>query len=508
MVEDTWDTKITDRFVFEPGGTNIEEGKNFVLNNHGFFGYIKGKEKTPFDIEIKKPIGFYGSTGLSNIEIGLDKDIYHVASYHELVDSPIMYCAPDTANILVGGANILVSLYSVEKNVTAKYIAKSIATVLNAQKEYLGGVLPVQKYAFIIYLTNKITLSGATGALEHSYSSLYSLMESDSISLAQNMTDVAAHEFFHVVTPLSIHSEEIGDFDFNAPKMSKHLWFYEGLTEYAAHHVQVKFGLIDIDQFMEIMTSKMEESQKYYNDSLSFTEMSKGVLEKYHKEYQNVYAKGALIGMSLDILLRYYSSGKYGTQNLVADLSKKYGKEKAFIDDEFFDDIERISYPEVRAFLDNYVAKGNKMPYKDVFDKVGFNYIEKETREEISLGGFGMGISNESNRLVIFDTQEMNEFGKQMKYKDGDEIISVNGKNINADNYKEVFGSVMNNIKAGDKLVVEVARKNKKGKESTKKLKSKVRPVMVTFTNIIRLNKNPNFKQIIARNAWLGLTNR
>jgi DNA gyrase/topoisomerase IV subunit B len=29
--------------------------------------------------------------------------------------------------------------------------------------------------------------------------------------LAQMMKDVAAHEFFHIVTPLNIHSEEIGN---------------------------------------------------------------------------------------------------------------------------------------------------------------------------------------------------------------------------------------------------------------------------------------------------------
>ena len=34
------------------------------------------------------------------------------------------------------------------------------------------------------------------------------------------------------------HSEEIGNFDFQKPKMSRHLWLYEGLTEYAAHHTQ------------------------------------------------------------------------------------------------------------------------------------------------------------------------------------------------------------------------------------------------------------------------------
>ena len=43
-VEDTWDTKKdafgSDDYIFEPGGTNIEEHKNYVINNHGFFGYF------------------------------------------------------------------------------------------------------------------------------------------------------------------------------------------------------------------------------------------------------------------------------------------------------------------------------------------------------------------------------------------------------------------------------------------------------------------------------------
>jgi predicted metalloprotease with PDZ domain len=36
---------------------------------------------------------------------------------------------------------------------------------------------------------------------------------------------------FHIITPLSIHSKEIQDFDYNDPKMSQHLWMYEGVTD-------------------------------------------------------------------------------------------------------------------------------------------------------------------------------------------------------------------------------------------------------------------------------------
>ncbi len=505
-VEDTWDTQIKENFVFEPGGTNIEEAKNFMLNNHGFFGYFKGMEAYNFRIEVEKPEGFYASTGLTGLESGEHKDIINVFDYHDLVDSPIMYCKPDTTFIEVGGARVLVSLYSPGKKVNSAFIARNIDAVLNAQKEYLGGTLPVKKYAFLVYLIDHPTGSGASGALEHSYSSMYVLPEMDSTYLAQTMRDVAAHEFFHIVTPLNIHSDEIGHFDFNNPKMSKHLWLYEGLTEYAAHHVQVKYGLIEIDKFLEVMQEKMAESQHNYNDTLPFTIMSKQVLSKYHEQYQNVYAKGALIGLCLDIQLRYYSSGKYGTQELMRDLSKKYGKSRSFNDEELFDDIERLTYPQIREFLNNCVGGNKKLPFEEVFDMVGLKYIAKQQREEISLGGFGLGFNPESNRAVIFDTKDLNEFGKKMGYREGDEIIRFDGQKLTLENARDLISKFLSDTPNGYKLKVEVARKNKKGKEKIKTLKAKVKPVMVTISNDISVNKSASSRQILARNAWLGLS--
>ncbi|MEO8761689.1 MAG: peptidase M61 [Bacteroidia bacterium] len=510
LVEDSWDCPLKkheskDDIVFEPAGTNIEADKNFVLNTHGFFGYFKNYTNKQFTVEIKKPKGFYASSGLTSIKNGIDADVVDVVDYHKLVDSPIMYCLPDTAFVEVGGARVLVSVYSPNKKITAAYIAKNIAEVLDAQRKYLGGTLPVDKYAFIIYLNDKPTLSGSNGALEHCYSSFYVMPEIDSVYIAQEMRNVAAHEFFHIVTPLSIHSEEIGNFDFNNPKMSKHLWLYEGLTEYNAHHVQVLYGLIDIDKFIEVMQGKMSEAQTQYNDTMPFTFMSSHVLEtKYHKQYNNVYAKGALINMCLDISLRYNSNGNYGTQNLMADLSKLYGKDKSFKDDQLFNDIEKLTTPQTRDFLNKYVSGNQKLPFKEVLDMVGLNYTEKAQNEQISLGGFSMGFNPKTNRAVIFDVANADAFGKKMKYKEGDEIVLFNGKAVTMENYKEVLYGFLQNAKNGDKLIVEVARK-KKNTEKVKTLSAKVAPVKVTILNEITVNKNASDKQVLARNAWLGL---
>jgi predicted metalloprotease with PDZ domain len=505
-VEDSWDTKIKEKIVFEPAGSNIEDNKNFVFNTHCFFGYFKGMTDRKYVLEFDKPKGFYPATGLNDMKTGETKDVITASDYHALVDSPIMYSQPDTTTIMVANTKVLVAVYSPNGVITSKFAASKLSRLLDAQRDYLNGQLPVDKYAFLFYFTDKSTLSGASGALEHSYSSMYVLPEMDTASISQTISDVCAHEFFHIVTPLNIHAEEIGNFDFNNPVMSEHLWLYEGLTEYAAHHAQAKAGLIGYDYFFQTMMDKYTNSIREYNDTVPFTFMSKHVLTPhYHKQYNNVYEKGAVISMCLDIMLRYYSDGKYGTQDLMRDLAKKYGKDKSFKDKDLFDDIERLSGPEVRKFLNEYVAGPKPLPLVEVFKMVGLDLIKQRETESVTLGGFGVGYSEESKRLTVIDVSNVDVFGKQFKYKVGDELYSFNNRLLTIENAQEVIGDFMGKTKVGDKLVVEVYRKDKKGNFKLKALKGKVKKVKVMEENIIDIAKDPTDKQITARRTWLGI---
>lgn len=504
-VEDSWDTSIKENVVFEPGGTNIEADKNFILNTHGFFGYFKNRTDANFILEVTKPQGFYASTSLTDLKSGETKDVLSVYNYHDLVDAPIMYCKPDTTSLKIGNATILFSVYSPNHVLSSGFIARNLKELLYAQADYLGGELPISKYAFLFYFSDKPSLSGASGALEHSYSSFYYLPEADSSELAQEIRDVAAHEFFHIVTPLSIHADQIGNFDFNNPQMSKHLWLYEGLTEYAAHHMQAKTGLIDYDDFLGVMVEKMQNARNNYNDTVPFTVMSKYVLDKYKKQYNNVYEKGAVIGMCLDIMLRYYSNGDYGTQTLMKDLAKKYGKDKSFKDDELFDDIEKLTYKEIRTFLDTYVAGNKPLPYKEIFAMVGLNYTEKRVEEQITLGGIAVGYNPETNRLVVVNINKLDAFGKKLGFKEGDEIMTFNNRKLSLDNLKDVLGNYMKNAKTGDKLSIDVMRKDKKGNEQVKTLKAKVKPVKVMEYDILKVNEEATDRQVMTRKEWLGI---
>ncbi|MBL0016232.1 MAG: peptidase M61 [Bacteroidetes bacterium] len=501
-VEDTWDSKATPR-IFEPAGTNIEVNNNFVVNPFGFFGYLEGMKEMPFKLTVKKPSGFYGSTALVATKSGDTEDVFDVNDYHRLADSPIMYCKPDTAWENVGGAKVLVSVYSPNKKVSAKAIMAEISEIMTAQKEYLGGKLPVEKYAFIVYLTAGFGGSGGMGALEHSYSSMYYLPETSESQAGETMRDVAAHEFFHIVTPLSIHSEEIQYFDYIDPKMSMHLWLYEGLTEYAAGHVQVKQGLISKDQYFRMISQKITMAN-FMNDSVPFTEISLGCLDKYKSQYLNVYQKGALIGMCLDIQLRKLSGGKMGTQELMRELAKSYGKDRPFKDSELFDKITALTYPEIGVFFKKYVSGSASLPYADILAMAGLRYEPLANREILTLGKAEVKPNRASNRLMVTNIDGMNKFGETLGYMVGDEIVSFDDQPITLENADEVFSNFQANRKEGYKVKVVVARPDGKGGFAEKTLKAKAIAVKLKGMNLVTIDPKATPEQVAVRRSWLG----
>ncbi len=502
-VNDTWDADTTN-FVFEPAGTNFQKDTNIVLNNHTLFGYFKGKTNTPYSIKVKKPSGFYGATSLKATSPDKQTDIFTAPKYNDLVDAPIMYCKPDTSILHIGGAEILFSVYSPKHKVNSKFLSQEIKTILEAAKDYLGGKLPIEKYAFIIYLFDGLSGSGSAGALEHSYSSMYYMGEGDSISISQGVKDVAAHEFYHIITPLNIHSEEIGNFDYANPKMSRHLWLYEGVTEYTAHYVQLRQKLRTEKEFMDEMHDKIRTSRHYFNDTLSFTEMSLGCLDKYENQYQNVYEKGALIGFCLDVKLRELSEGKKGLQDIVNTLAAKYPKDKSFKDESLIPEIVSLTYPAIDTFFQNYITGIKPLPLETVFDKIGYKYQTKTFSTNFSFGSLRMIRNPKNNRLIVLDTDDMDDFGKMLGFQMGDQLISINGKKLTADNFKQIKVAWFKNVKEGDNFKVKIVRANSNGYARRKTLKTKAVKVQLVREDVLDKLTEPSASQTQLLNSWMN----
>jgi predicted metalloprotease with PDZ domain len=501
-VRDTYHASRRDNPVFEPGGTDFEPDTCFVLNLHTLLGYFRNHTKQAYELNVTHQPTFYGSTSLTDLDNSNTKDQYQIATYNEAVDNPIMYSRPDTAHIKVGESDILISLYSPSKRSTAKAVAIQLDTLLQAQGKYLGGRLPVQRYSFLIYLADHEGLGGGFGALEHSYCSMYYLIDEDISNLAGVARDVAAHEFFHIVTPLNIHSEEIANFDFDKPEMSEHLWLYEGSTEYHAHLVQVRYNLISQAKYLDVIKQKMNEAS-IYNDSLSFTEMSRGCLDTFKDQYNNVYAKGMLISMCLDLKLLRLSDGKYGLMDLIDDLSKSYGKDKAFRDEELIPKIVSLTSPEIRTFFDDYVVGAKTLPFEELLGYAGVNYDRVRKSKSFSLGQVDLGFNPITGHMMVVGLKNMNDFGHALGYREGDEIYKINGKKVRLMEFRSFRENWMKTVKEGDKVSVSIYRKSPKGKSVKMTLKAKAFKSEVPSFNALEFNTAATADQLRIRKAWL-----
>ena len=468
LVNDTYDNEKGDAFsegsttIFSPAGTNILAGKNFVLNMCGFVGYFEGAKDIPYSLYITHPEALVASTSLSDLDNTASKDLFSVPRYAEMVDHPIMYAAPDIATENIAGMEVILSVYSPRnKAINAKELFPELSRMMKAQKNYLGAINNTKKYAVLTYITSMgADDAKGLGALEHNTSTTATFADN---MKKDELIHVISHEFFHTLTPLKVHSREIQDFNFRNPVMSKHLWMYEGFTEYFAQHFQVHEGLVTEEKFFAAMAGKETNSKSMYKDNMSFTEMSKNVLDpKVKSQYPNVYEKGALMAMCLDIILREKTNGKTGLLHVMGELVKKYGDEKPFNDDEIIDEFTRMTYPEVGDFLQRHVVKGEPIPYEVYLAKVG---MAKATVPVPTLTAF---FAEKRQPVIGIDPKEKlilansipNDFYNSLGVKAGDVLLSFNGQVFDASDPTKVLMSGVG-VEEGSEGVMKIRRDGK-----------------------------------------------
>lgn len=452
FVNDTFDTEINGGIggdaPFSPAGTNIES-TNYVLNLHGFIGYFDSLKNNQYKLDVNAPATMVRTSALQETGVKSSPDgksltsSYFAPRYFDITDNPMFYGALDVEEFQVGDIKIVLSVYSPNKVHSAEKIKAVMEKMMKAQKTYLGDINSTARYDIYLYLAGQN--EGAPkgfGALEHHTSTVVVLPEAmPDAALAESMIDVVSHEFFHIVTPLSVHSEDVHYFDYNNPTFSKHLWMYEGVTEYFATLFQVDQGLVTEDEFYSKIMGKIK-SAAGMNDSMSFTEMSENVLdEPYAGQYINVYQKGALIGMCIDILMREASNGNRGILSLMKELSLKYGKNKPFVDDNIIAEITAMTYPSVGEFLNTHVVGGTPIDYKKFFEKVGLTITEAKVKTNYiqNDGAFIFTPNQKEGTIAFSEAVKNNSFWAENGVKPGDVIKTIDGEELTLANANQVL---------------------------------------------------------------------
>ncbi|MEM9326389.1 MAG: peptidase [Bacteroidota bacterium] len=367
-VAETFDTRLKKWPIYLMCGTSLEADHAFI-NPHAIAGFFSSLQGEPVAIQFEHHASWKTGTALS-----MSNGWYQADDYDHLVDSPFLMGHLTFEDTTIASTDIRIYAYSSEQRVKADLLMQDMSDMLDASRKFLID-LPVERYTFLFFF--EPSLAGTTGAWEHSYSSAYVLNEGNPTPrFLQRVTDIASHEFFHIVTPLNIHSEVIEQFNFETPTPSKHLWLYEGVTEWASNILLFRAEQVDLDTYLrKAVAQKIQVNELYFDKSWSLGKISEeSYSEAGARQFGNIYHRGSIVAGLLDILLLDLSDGRRGLRELILDLAEEYGPGKPVPEDAFDQIITQRTFPEVQGFFDDYIWGSKPLPYQTYFDKIGIAY--------------------------------------------------------------------------------------------------------------------------------------
>lgn len=386
-IGETWDTPVAEHAVYRMAGTSLEDD-HALVNAHAIFGFPARRQTEPTRVRFHRPDAWRVGSALVPDAEGW----YAADDYDHLVDSPFLIGRLSSASVDVDGVPVEVWVYSKTDKIQAERLLSTMERTLLSAAEFLER-LPVHRYAFLWHFEDL-----NQGAWEHSYSSEYVLAEPAEWTegLGQALTNIAAHEFFHIVTPLNIHSEIIEYFDFEEPTPSQHLWLYEGVTEWASDIMQLRSQMIEPEVLLQRTSQKIQIDERFFDSDYSLRRLAlTSYTDEGQRQYGNIYERGAVVAGLLDIRLLELSGGERGLRELILELATEYGPDRPFSEATFFETLVDKTYPEIGPFFDSYVRNAEPLPIAEYYRKLGIRYdptleprfeiLEDATAEQLAL---------------------------------------------------------------------------------------------------------------------------
>lgn len=450
IIEDSFDAEVEEHHIYPMSGTGIEEDF-IIINTFGVFGYFNDMLNKSIILKIDYNPEWEIGTALDKVN-----DYYTAESYYRLADSPILLGNISTASAMIGDIEVEVFVYSENDTIDADTVLYLVKDELNAAVEFTSFA-PVSRYSFLMYFLSNDTykrngLHGG-GALEHSYSSTYALSAQPEYLFM--LKDIIAHEFMHILTPLNLRSKIIANFDYSKPSSEDiHVWLYEGVTEWVSLIMQLRSHVVSLESHLSTISRKINISESF-DSTYSLTRISKEwATDNGNKQYGNIYYRGALVAELLDIRLLELSGGTRGLREVYLDLIKRYGKDKPFENEKFFDILVEMTYPGIGDFINNYIKGSSTLPYKDYFKKLGIEYtFSKPSEDNTPIFGLQLGSSDGEHLSINGFSREHKSFGLEA----GDIILEVFGEDVTLKNSDAIIKR-KNEMNPGDNYEIVVKR--------------------------------------------------
>jgi predicted metalloprotease with PDZ domain len=375
---------------------------------------------------------------------------FSAASYDAMADAPIEAGKLELFDL--PGMNPPVSVVVHGDKWNKKDIEDELRRICTYELKLMEGA-PYEHYTFIIHLGE--AAGGAGGGMEHANSTAISLRSEE------ELPNTAAHEFFHLWNVKRIRPATLDPVDYTKEQYTRALWFAEGVTSTYAAYTLVRTQLWSKDQFYFDLSQQVSELENRPANHWQSAEESSldAWLEKYPlynrpQESVSYYAKGQVLGVLLDVLIRDRTNNEKSLDDVLRAMNREFAKQNKPYRDSL--DVRltagQVAGGSFEDFFSKYVSHAEALPYPQILSLAGLELRTAQHKRPV-LGFFTeRGASGE----VIVRNVDPESTAAQVGVRSGDVILSWNGSEAPRNPERWVYSQ-----KAGNEVHLRVRREER-----------------------------------------------
>jgi predicted metalloprotease with PDZ domain len=444
------------------------DSRHANYNGGSIFMYVVGHKPDPVKLFITPPAGWRIVNGRMNRN---DQREWQFPNYDLLIDTPTEI-APDWTDdqFQVDGKryHVVVHSFGAEGGKRAALV-RDIEKIVRAETA-MWGPPEFDSYTFLIHFAAD---DHSGDGMEHLTST--QIIQSGALGEEGVYADTlgtVAHEFFHVWNVKRLRPLELGPWDFTHSVSTRGLWVAEGLTNYYGHLMMRRAGISDdpalLKRESETIT-RIENNPGNHLMSAEDSSLSAPFLDDApHAQRTNLdntsisyYAKGELIGLVLDLMIRGKTNGKASLDDVMRRMydefylrspsASYYLRGRGYTTEDFERVVTEVGGFDAGGFFRRYIRGVQTMPYDEALASVGLSLVREQARQPFNAG---IGIDYKETQGFTISVVRNHSPAEDAGLEQGDEIVSLGRKSVTREN----FLVSLSRYKQGDRVPIVVKR--------------------------------------------------
>ncbi|RUO73913.1 aminopeptidase [Pseudidiomarina sediminum] len=451
------------------------------FNNSSLCLAVQGYEHHCIDLTLQLPeqlADWHVATGMPRLHgetFGAGR--FRAENYDALLDYPFLLGKLGIHEFIAGGRkHALVTAGRCA--IDAERICGDLATLCEYQIELFDKQAPFDQYLFLTMVVGQ-----GFGGLEHRNSTALMCSRRDlphaGVELAtskdyQTFLSLCSHEYFHSWNIKTLKPKEFLPYQLDREQYTRQLWFYEGVTSYFDDYVLHAAGLIDADTYLARIGDTLARVQRGVGgERQTVADSSFHAWTRFYKQDENApnaivsyYAKGALIALCLDLLIRSQTRAAQNLGTVMSAFWQRYGKTLEGTTETSFADFLQATYKvNLHAFISRAIDSTEPLPVTELLHDFGVEVTRAAAQDDNSYGGraaqqplpvsLGARFKGNANGLelqVVFADEAAQLAGLSAQ----DRIIAFDHLQITGDNFREL----MQRYRHGDTVTVHAFRRD------------------------------------------------